>query len=236
MKTTALILAGGCGSRSAQAVPKQFLTVDDIPVIVYTMKNIQAVEQIDSIVVAGPQGWENFIYTYAKQFGISKLDMVVVGGSTRHESICNGIKYIADAGGTERVCLFDANRPLIPKQMIVDTIELSEKCDCALLVEPSYDSMFISHDENSLETYTDRSCLYRGEMPECARLEALVDIYKRAEKEGLTELTTTSLFLHFGKKVLTTRGNIRCFKITTADDFELFRALLKVEKMENLMK
>ena len=236
MKTTALIIAGGCGARTAQAVPKQFLTVDDIPVIVYTMKNIQSVERIDSLVVVGPDGWQSFIYSYAKQFGVSKLETVVLGGKTRHDSIYNGLKYINEAGGTDRVCIFDSNRPMIPREVIESTIDLADKCDCSLVVEPSYDSMFISHDENAVEQYTDRSCLYRGETPECAKLSDLMDIYEKANAEGITDLSTASLFLHFGKKVLTTRGNIKCFKITTAEDFELFKAFLSIKDTTNIKK
>ena len=96
----ALIIAGGSGTRTGQDVPKQFLTVYDIPIIAYTMKNIEKIPCIDEIYVVGPQGWENFITSYAKQCNVTKFKQVIHGGATRHESIYHGILQLAKHNAT----------------------------------------------------------------------------------------------------------------------------------------
>ena len=232
---TAIIIAGGSGNRTMQSVPKQFLTVNDVPVIVFTMKNMQNVSAIDEIVVVGPEGWENFIYAYAKQFGISKLKKVVLGGKTRHESIYNGLLYLESQGSTGKICICDSNRPLVPESVILETLALSDTCDCAVCAEPCYDSMFLS-DGQTITGNIDRSTLYKGTAPECAKLDAMLEVYKAATEQNMTELSTAGLFLHYGKKVLASKGSIRCFKITTAEDFELFKALLDAQPLNNIVK
>lgn len=231
---TAIIMAGGSGNRTMQSVPKQFLTVNDVPVIVYTMKNLQDIRQIDDIIVVGPEGWEGFIYAYAKQFGISKLKQVVPGGKTRHDSIFNGLRYLKEQGYSGKVCLCDGNRPMIPASVILETIALTEDCDCAACLEPCYDSMFISEDGKTIKENAERSILYKASTPECSSFADMLEVYERAMAEGSEDMCTSALFLQYGKKVMGSRGSIKCFKITTAEDFELFKALLDAEPLRNL--
>lgn len=73
----ALLTAGGSGTRMKSDVPKQFLTVYDKPIIVYTMEVFQSHPAIDKIIVACKDGWENILQSYAKQFNITKLVSIV---------------------------------------------------------------------------------------------------------------------------------------------------------------
>lgn len=233
---SAIVVAGGGGVRSAQFVPKQFLTVNDVPVIVYTMRNLQNNISIDNIVVVGPEGWENFIYSYAEQFGITKLKKVVTGGATRHASICNGLQYLEEMGMPTKVCLVDANRPLIPESVISNVIALADQCDCAMVLEPCYDSMFISKDGEKVKGNIDRSMMYKQAGPECANLSTLLELYKNTDVTPASALSTAGLAVSMGRTVLATKGHIKCFKITTADDFELFKAFLSTDPLANIVK
>ena len=233
---SAIVVAGGGGVRSAQFVPKQFLTVNDVPVIVYTMRNLQNNTSIDNIVVVGPEGWENFIYTYAEQFGVTKLKKVVSGGATRHASIYNGLLYLEETGIETKVCLVDANRPLIPESIISNVIALTDQCDCAMVLEPCYDSMFISEDGERVKGNVDRGMMYKQAGPECANLSTLLALYKNTDVNAACSLSTAGLAVSRGRKVLATKGHIKCFKITTADDFELFKAFLSADPLANLVK
>ena len=78
----AILTAAGVGSRLEQEVPKQFLSINDKPLLVYTMEKFQSHPEIDEIAVVCLQGWENMLRAYAKQFGISKLRWVFPGGET----------------------------------------------------------------------------------------------------------------------------------------------------------
>ena len=85
--TIALILAGGSGHRMGQDIPKQFLTVMEKPVIIYTLENFQRSEEIDEIYVVCIDGWHDVLKCFANQFGITKLKEVVSGGASAQESM-----------------------------------------------------------------------------------------------------------------------------------------------------
>lgn len=233
---SAIIMAGGGGTRSGQSVPKQFLTVNDIPVIVYTMLNLQNVPEIDKMVVVSPAGWENFISTYAEQFRITKLEKVVLGGETRNASIYSGLCALKEDGQTEKVCLIDANRPLTPKSVIQSVIALVDECDCALAAEPCHDSMFLSNDGACVAGNISREQMYKGQTPECAKLDTLLELYESEEAIRDASLSTTGLAVAKGKKVLMAKGHIKSFKITTVDDFDLFKAFLSQDPLNNLVR
>ncbi len=82
MSNIALIIAGGSGNRMHQNIPKQFLTINEKPVIIYTLEAFQDHPKIDSIAVVCIEGWEQVLWAYVKQFNISKLQYVVKGGKT----------------------------------------------------------------------------------------------------------------------------------------------------------
>ena len=90
----ALIIAGGKGMRMHQEIPKQFLTVNEKPVIVYTMEAFQRHADIDAIAVVCIAGWENILSAYARQYGITKLKHIIPGGENGQDSIRNGIRKI----------------------------------------------------------------------------------------------------------------------------------------------
>ena len=87
-----VLTAAGSGTRMHQDIPKQFIHVDNKPIIVYTMEAFENHPSIDAIVVVTLESWKEVLYAYAKQFNISKLKIVVDGGSTGQESIYNGLK------------------------------------------------------------------------------------------------------------------------------------------------
>lgn len=83
----ALILAGGMGSRMGQDIPKQFIHVNNRPVIIYTLLAMQQHAGIDRIQVVCIDGWAAILEGYAQQFNITKLGGIVSGGDTRYSSV-----------------------------------------------------------------------------------------------------------------------------------------------------
>ena len=91
---TAIIIAGGCGHRLGQDIPKQFIHVYDKPILVYTLESFQRHPKIDAIGLVCIDGWHDVIKAYAKQFRIDKLKWVISGGETAQESIRNGVYHL----------------------------------------------------------------------------------------------------------------------------------------------
>ena len=79
MANIALLIAGGSGNRMGQSIPKQFLTVNERPVIVYTLEAFQRHPEIDSIAVVCIDGWQSVLQAYANQFNITKSQYILFG-------------------------------------------------------------------------------------------------------------------------------------------------------------
>lgn len=229
----ALIVAGGSGTRTGNSVPKQFLTVNDIPIIVYTLMNLEQTEEIDRIAVAVASGWEPFVQAYAKQYRIDKLTDIIPAGKTRHETIDNGLRHLSRQYPQDtKVLVVDANRPLIPKDVFRRAILAVKKEECALAVAPCYDTMYVSSDNAIVSERADRSVLFCGQTPECALLSDLIEVYDTARSRGLED-PTAALFLLCGKTVRKVEGSAKSFKITTQDDIELFKAMVNHCKIQS---
>ena len=89
MANIALLIAGGSGNRMGQSIPKQFLTVNERPVIIYTLEAFQKHPEIDEIAVVCIDGWQYVLQAYANQFDITKLKHIVTGGKNGQDSIRN---------------------------------------------------------------------------------------------------------------------------------------------------
>ena len=143
----ALIIAGGVGARMGQDIPKQFLSVNDKPVIVYTLEAFQRHPKIDSIAVVCVDGWEDVLHAYARQFGVSKLDIIVPGGKNGQDSIRNGLFALEERFGKDDVVLIhDAIRPMVSEEIITDCIDVTEKRGNAIAVIPCAEAMLTTDD------------------------------------------------------------------------------------------
>ena len=126
--TVSLIIAGGSGNRMHQDIPKQFLTVNERPVIVYTLEAFQNHSEIDVIAVVCIAGWEQVLWAYAKQFNITKLKYIVPGGNSGHASIRNGVFELEKHFSYDDIVLIhDAIRPMVSAEIISDNIRIAQK-------------------------------------------------------------------------------------------------------------
>ena len=94
----ALLIAGGSGNRMGQDIPKQFMHVDGVPIIIRTMQCFQQHPDVSAIAVVCLNGWETVLQSYANQFMIDKLKWIFPGGNTGMESIHNGVYGLKEMG------------------------------------------------------------------------------------------------------------------------------------------
>lgn len=228
MKTYALIIAGGVGSRTQQKIPKQFITIDDKPIIIYTLEQFERNPSVDGIVVSCIDGWQTMLDAYAKQYNISKLDKIVTGGDCRFDSIWNGLNYIRNNGKEDDIVIIhDSTRPLVSKAVINDGIKCANETGSAIAGLPSYDSMFLSSNDGLVDGNIDRNIVFSGQTPETFKLGLIVDVYEEYIKNGTKELASSSMIVEKGGTVSISLAERLNFKITTAEDIEIFKALLK---------
>ena len=235
----AIIIAGGSGSRMGQDIPKQFITVYDKPVLIYTLEGFQKHPQIDAIEVVCLEGWQEVLWAYAKQFGIDKLKWVVPGGRSGQESIRNGVFHLeGKAAADDIIIVHDGIRPLVDETVLTDVILKAQQYGNAVTSMPYNEQIFVADDEISTVSFIPRETIRRVSTPQAYRFDLLDSKYHEAfEKEiGIYGSSyANTMMVELGVRLYFAAGSDKNIKLTTKDDLELFKAYLKSDK-DNWLK
>ncbi len=229
----AIIIAGGSGSRMGQSVPKQFITIHDKPVLIYTLEGFQHHPGIDAIEVVCIDGWQEVVWAYAKQYCIDKLKWVVTGGKTGQESIRNGVYNLEGfCHDDDIIIIHDGIRPLVDDFVLTDVIETALKKGNAVTSMPYNEQIFIVNEADPSTTckYIPRETLRRVATPQAYKFSKLDKAYHEAfEKEiGIYGSSyTNTMMVELGETLHFATGSDRNIKLTTQDDLELFKGYLE---------
>ncbi len=231
-----VITAAGTGTRTKQMVPKQFLNVNDKPIIIYTMECFQRHPDIDAIYVAILEGWEGFMDLYAKQFHITKLKGIIKGGATGQQSIENVLDVVQkECSPDDLVMIHDGSRPYVPEKVITDSIRVCREHGNAVAAIDTKEAMLQTDDKIQSTISIDREILYRTQTPHTMALKDMMALHKEAEEKGITaSVATCTLLIECGHRVWFSKGSDLNFKITSFEDLMIFRALVAVMNQMNL--
>lgn len=233
MPTIAILTAGGTGTRTHQDLPKQFITIENKPIIVYTLEAFQKHPGIDEIYVSCLKGWETILDAYAKQFNITKLNRIAVGGATGQESIYNSLKAIKEAHKiTENIVVMvhDGNRPMISQDVITDNLVKQKEYGSAVAAIPTTEVVFVSKSGIKSKDVLDRDSLWRTQTPHSFYFDELWSIHNKAIVDGVKNTAAScSLMQKYGYAIYFSKGSEKNIKITTVEDIEMFKALLKAK-------
>ena len=233
----ALVTAGGIGNRMGQSIPKQFMCIDSIPIIIYTLKAFQIHPQIDCIAVVCLEGWEVVLRSYANQFNISKLKWIFKGGDTNQKSIENGIKGLEENSCNENdiILIHDGVRPLISEKIISENIDTCKRYGYAVTGLTCKEAIMKKKGECVEKIDIPRELLVRTQTPHTYYFKSLVDAYKKANSKNITNTVAPCvLFAELGEitQHLVTGSEKNGLKLTQTEDIELFKALKNTGKEE----
>ena len=230
----ALILAAGSGPRMGNTnKPKQFLSIYNKPLIVHTIEAFEMHDDIDMILIVTNDTYIDDVKIWCKQYDLTKVQYIVAGGSSRQESVYNGLKKLEKIGTKDDdiILIHDAARPLISQTIITDNIESCKKYHAVDTVIPSSDTIIRSVDKETICEIQKRSEQYQGQTPQSFTFKVINDAHEYAKKINNTETTDDCrLVLNMGKDVHLVNGSKLNFKITTFDDLMMLKALLKIGK------
>lgn len=232
MANIALLIAGGSGNRMHQDIPKQFLTVNERPVIIYTLEAFERHPEIDAIAVVCIKGWDLVLQAYAKQFNITKLKYVVKGGENGQASIRNGVYELEKHFSRDDIVLIhDAIRPMVSAEIISDCIRVVTQYGNAITVIPCAEAMMQTVDGSISTGSYPRDRLKRTQTPQGFRLGQICDLHKRALEKGITNsVASCTLMIEMGEQVYFSVGSEKNIKLTTVDDIDIFKALLLAKR------
>ena len=233
MSVWAILTAGGVGSRVGSDIPKQFIHVENKPVIAYTMEAFQRHPSVTGIVISCLSGWEQVVDTYAKAYGIDKLHGIVTGGRTNQESIANALAVVRDtARDDDFVLIHDGNRALVSQDIISNALAVAQREGSAVTAIPCTEVIARrdAGDEATSHETIRRECLARTQTPHVMRLGELLALHERANEDGVDSAALPELMVRYGMAVHLTPGDEMNFKITTPSDLRIFRALVERER------
>ena len=216
----ALIIAGGSGKRMNNEIPKQFINIDDKPIIIYTLEAFQNHPEIDEIGVVCIEGWQDILKAYAKQYNIKKLKWIVLGGVNGQESIRNGVFEAENRyDGNDIVLIHDAIRPMVSQEIISDCIVQCKR---------------YGNNNDTSNEIVPRDKLAVTQTPQAFPLKKLINAHKKALKIGITDsVASCTLMIELGETVHFSIGEETNIKITTQGDLKIFKALLALKNRSN---
>lgn len=234
MSNIGLIIAGGSGNRMGQDIPKQFITVNERPVIVYTLEVFERHPEINAIAVVCIDGWEQVLWAYAKQFNINKLKYVIPGGSNGQSSIRNGVYELEKHFDKDDIVLIhDAIRPMVSAEIISNCIRVTNQHGNAITVIPCAEAMLQTDDGIISSGSFPRDKLKRTQTPQAFKIGDICELHRKAVEAGITNsVASCTLMIEMGKQVYFSAGSEKNIKLTTVEDIDIFKALLAAKRSD----
>ena len=229
---TALIIAGGVGKRMGQDIPKQFITVNGKPIIIYTLESFERHPLVDRVLVVCKTGWEETLWGYIHEYGLKKVQWIIQGGSIGQESINNGVQFLKQySDPDDTIVIHDGIRPLVDELVLSDVIVKAKEYGNAVTSLPYNEQIFLKATEETTKKYIDRNTIRRVSTPQAYQFKKLAWAYDKAIKDkiGMTDSSyTNTMMVELGETLYFAAGSDKNIKLTTTDDLELFKAYLKM--------
>lgn len=224
MSTTAIILAGGSGTRLDRTEPKQFLEIGGKTLLGICLQGFQDHEGIDGIVLVCPARHLARAQQIAAAY--AKIGRVLAGGKTRQASSALGVKA---AAGAENVLIHDAARALVSRAVLDRLLAALSAAAAVMPVLPAGDTTVRVDDAGRVTAVLDRGKLRRAQTPQGFRLDIIGLAHEMAVKEGYGDASDDcSLVLRYKlAPVVTVEGDIANIKITYPEDLLIAEALMK---------
>ncbi len=218
---TAVIVAAGNSTR--MGTPKQFIPLNSRPLIAHTLAAFEQCAAIDEIVVVAQEEHHPRLREIAETYGITKLSAVVCGGSTRQQSVRNGV----NACRADYVAIHDGARPLVTPAIIERVIQGAVQYGAATAAVRTKDTVKIA-DENGVVVATpDRTALWNVQTPQIFEKALYERAFEYAVAQSLDATDDCQLIEALGNPVKLVEGSYTNIKVTTPEDVPFAEELLR---------
>lgn len=233
----AIIFAGGVGQRlnnGENSTPKQFLKINDKPIIIRTLELFQTHKDIDKIYISIHPDYYEYMQELVKYYYITKTSGIVHGGKTGQESIYNALKLAQKENPQDSIVLIhDGVRPNITEEVITKNIECTKKNGNAITCTSCFETILISENGINPEHVPYRKDTYAAQAPQTFHLGEVIEAHEitRKTNPNYTDIVDTcTLYKTLDKKTFMVKGNRGNIKITTIEDLYILRALIRYKE------
>ncbi|MEH7252157.1 2-C-methyl-D-erythritol 4-phosphate cytidylyltransferase [Neobacillus niacini] len=218
-----IIPAAGQGKRMGAGKNKLLLELNNIPILIHTLRVFEEDELCEGIILAiSPQDEAEF-RLLLKQHKVKKVLDLVRGGQERQDSIYNALKTVKTDG---IILVHDAARPFILKENIHRLLDTAQETGAAIIGVPAKDTMKTVRDHMVMAT-VERSSLWAVQTPQAFRFSVLYKAYEQAEKDSFIGTDDASLVERISHPVTIIEGDYDNIKLTTREDLFFAEAIVK---------
>lgn len=237
MKTAAIVLSAGRGTRMQSDIPKQYMPLIDKPVLYYSLKAFQDSSVSSIILVTGKEDVEFCQKEIVEKYNITKVSAIVTGGKERYHSVYEGLKQLKDH---DYVLIHDGARPCVNVDIIERSIQSAIEEEACVVGMPVKDTIKISNENGYAVETPDRSTLWMIQTPQSFSYSLIYGAYTelmgqmQKGSQDVPSITDDAMVVEYiyGKKVKLVPGSYTNIKITTPEDIRVAEEFLK--KLENL--
>lgn len=223
-KVSVVIAAAGKGTRMGLDKNKVYLELQGRPVLAMTLQKFEESPLVDEIVVVTHKDEIGYCRSeVTERFCFGKVKAIVPGGTTRQQSVYNGLKQVSPDCGI--VLIHDGARPFIDGTGIGDCIEAAGKYGAAVAAVPAKDTVKRSDDEDFVTETIDRNKLWYIQTPQAFRFGLILEAHRKAADEGFDGTDDAVLAERAGHKVKLVTCNYYNIKITTREDLVIAEAI-----------
>lgn len=233
----AIIFAGGIGKRMSvneNSLPKQFLKINNKPIIIHTLELFQNHSEIDKIYISIHSDYYDFLTDLVKYYYIDKVKGIVTGGKTGQDSIYKALKLAAAENDKDSLVLIhDGVRPNITKETISKNISMAKEKGNAVTCTPCFETILISENHINPLYVPYRKDTFAAQAPQTFHLGEVLDLHEIMRKQNPEYddiVDTCTLYKSFDKQIYMVEGNLGNIKITTIEDLYLLRALIRFKE------
>jgi 2-C-methyl-D-erythritol 4-phosphate cytidylyltransferase len=222
----AVVPAAGLGTRMGGNTPKQYLTLGNLPLLVYSLQVFQQLEGICEVILSVPASdleycWREIV----KPFGLEKVTQVVAGGARRQDSVRNGLEAISDR--PDGVLVHDGVRPFIDQRMVRNVIDCAGKTGAAVVAMPIHDTVKRVNVSGIIQETLKREELWQIQTPQVFRYDWLIEAHQQAQLHQWDATDDAALIERMGYPVSVVEGSCFNIKVTKPDDLVFGEAILE---------
>ena len=231
-KITAIVLAAGQGKRMHSKIQKQFLEIQDHPVLYYSLKCFQDSPVIDDIILVT----QSDMICYCKDeivdhYSFTKVSDVIAGGKERYDSVYQGLLACTD---TDYVFIHDGARPFITEEILKRGLAGVRETGACVVGMPSKDTVKLSDEDGFVSTTPERKQVWAIQTPQIFSYALIRKAHESIRKKDMSMITDDAMVVEqeSGVKVRLVEGSYQNIKITTPEDLDVAEVFLKkIEKM-----
>lgn len=221
---SAVVVAAGSSTR--MGMDKLMLPLDEIPVIVHTLRAVQAAPSVGEIILVTREDLIVPMSQMCQDYAISKVTKVVRGGASRTQSVRLGTLEVS--GDAQVIAIHDGARPFVSAEVIERVVAQAMETGAAAPAVPVKDTIKVAHD-GVVESTPDRACLFAVQTPQVFESSLIKAALQKALDDGLELTDDCAAVERLGMKVALTRGDERNIKLTTPEDLAVAQAILELE-------